>query len=388
MNQFTEPRLYRSGKTWYVQFYIVSHARHTRERVRITKGLNNNDLSEFEREKRAEMLLADLRAKMLHGTLDCVRVVENVFSPKIEQKLCVKTTSKDAIIALNDYLEQAKLRITWRSYQSYKSILYKFSAFIRLKYNGITYTRLTRRHLIEYLQTLANSGLSRITIKRQTQVIHNFFKWLYENEKIGQNIAVNLPTNFGVVVDEAPRPISAQNIARLKAVILPQDKQLWLACMFQYYAAIRPAELRHIRICDIDVEHKQIILHADHTKNRQNDVVRLHTNLLTFIKDLGYLEIENKSLYLFGHAGVPNFAPVAINSFYNRFRAYCEKLKLPEHITFYSWKHTGAVEAINNGMPPYELKEHLRHANFATTEIYLKNKTRLPKDNDRFFGTI
>lgn len=389
-NLFSEPTLYKSKYSWYIQYYIQPVGSPIRERVRIYKGINRG--TDEERTEKAQAIIAELKRKIATGTMKEARTIENVLVPTAEKsfspQITVTTAAKDTIVALNDYLDQVKLRVVFRSWQTYKSILYKFSIYLQTEYKGIYYTYLTRKHLIEYLTALARSGLSRTTIKKNTQVLHNFFKWLYENEKIAQNIAVNLPSNFGVIKDNAPRPLSKDDIKKFKAAIYDVDKQLWLACMFQYYAAIRPAELRAIRLRDIDIDHKHIILHAEQTKNKKNDIVRLHTALLSFMRELGYLDIKNKELFLFGVGGFPNYAPVAKNSLYNRFKFYCKMLNMPQHITLYSWKHTGAVDAINNGMPPFELKEHLRHASFATTEIYLKNKTRLPKDNDIFFDTI
>lgn len=387
---FTKPVLHKQAKQWYIEYYIVPKGSKVRERVRVFKGINSGTIEE--RERAAAKLLEQLQRKMKDGTLKGARTVENVLVATAERSftpnLVVTKSNKDTLVALNEYLEQVKLRVKYKSYQTYKSILYKFSLYIRAEYDGIYYTYLTRKHLIDYLASLAKSGLCRTTIKKNTQVLHNFFKWLYENEKIAQNIAVNLPTNFGKVKDYAPRPLSHENIARFKSVIYGVDKQLWLACLFQYYAAIRPAELRGIKLRDIDVERKQVILHCENTKNNKNDIVRLHNVLLQYMRDLGYFSIDNKDLFLFGAGGFPNFIPVAKNSLYNRFKKIAEMLNMPPHITLYSWKHTGAIDAINNGMPPFELKEHLRHASFATTEIYLKNKTRLPKDNDAFFCEI
>ena len=65
------------------------------------------------------------------------------------------------------------------------------------------------------------------------------------------------------------------------------------------------------------------------------------------------------------------------NTMRNRFNLYREELGISKDKKFYSWKHSGALSAIENGASIYEVKDQLRHKSIMTTEEYLKK--RVPK---------
>jgi len=110
-------------------------------------------------------------------------------------------------------------------------------------------------------------------------------------------------------------------------------------------------------------------------KNNKTEIVTIPPFLINEMKSMHIHEFQNKELYLFGKFGQPGLEPPGKNTLRNRFNRYREELNISKDHKFYSWKHTGAISLLENGAQPYDIKNHLRHASFATTEVYLKKQS-------------
>jgi site-specific recombinase XerD len=121
----------------------------------------------------------------------------------------------------------------------------------------------------------------------------------------------------------------------------------------------------------IDFDRSKFRIPSTESKSRRIDIVDIPAFLME--KLMAYKPYD-KNLYLFGKYGQPNIDPVGKNTLRNRFNRYRDALEISKDRKFYSWKHTGAIQLLDNGLKPYDLKNHLRHKSFATTEIYIKKK--------------
>jgi len=79
-------------------------------------------------------------------------------------------------------------------------------------------------------------------------------------------------------------------------------------------------------------------------------------------------------LYVFGRYGYPSETPTGKNTLRQRFNKYRDALHISKDIKFYSWKHTGAISMVNNGVSVWELQHHMRHTSITTTEEYIRQR--------------
>lgn len=130
-----------------------------------------------------------------------------------------------------------------------------------------------------------------------------------------------------------------------------------------------------MKIKHIDLFSRQIKIPSELAKNNTSEIIEIPEVLL---KEIQYINISqyDENFFLFGKFGIPGSIALGKNTLRNRFNRFRDILGISEEKKFYSWKHTGAIALINNGAHPYDVKEHLRHKQFETTEKYLKNKTK------------
>ena len=374
------PHLNNAGgdlsKQWYVEYRWLMPGEAKMRKERIYNGLSI--VSKEERMKAAELIIKE-KTKWLKSGAYLQGNERKVYADELLYRSEAKRfgSAREHIVTtrtnLSNFLTVQKQKVNAKSYENYVSKMRIFNAWLEEnKLSEINIKNITRKHIIDFSVFLSEEKLSRLTIKKYIQIVHMFFDYELLNGSIVHNPVEKIPA-MGKIVDMAAVPFKADDRAKLKEAISKKDPQLWLACQIQYYCAIRPGtELRLIKLKWIDFENSHFRLPNEITKNNTTEIVTIPPFLMAEMKAMYLDRFEDKDLYLFGKFGRPGDTPPGKNTMRDRFNRYRDALHIDPSHKFYSWKHTGAATLINNGAQPYDVKNHLRHASFATTEIYLK----------------
>lgn len=158
-------------------------------------------------------------------------------------------------------------------------------------------------------------------------------------------------------------------IRQLKAVISACDPELWLYCQFVYYCFLRPGdELRHVRAGDVQLDDAKILVRGATSKNKRQLYVAIPD---AFLPRLQYIEEMRPDAYLFPGKH-DSTKPIGVNTMSNRHRKIIRSLGYTSDYKLYSWKHTGAVQAVKAGIGLKELQIQLRHHSLDMVEKYLR----------------
>jgi len=374
------------SKKWYVEYKWRVPGEVDQRKERIYRGLFEG--TRASRYKLAKEIIKDKTEWLksgayLQGNVKKVYADELLYRNEAkmygEARKQVVTTRTN----LSEYLTVMKEKVNAKSYESYVSKLRIFNAWLKVnRLDELSIANISRQHIIDFSVYLSSEQkLSRLTIKKYIQNIHGFFNFELDRNAITVNPAERIPA-MGKIVDCAAVPFQADDRTKLKVAISVADPQLWLACQVQYYCAIRPGtELRLMKLKWIDFENSKFRIPNVEAKNNKSEIVDIPDFLIVEMKSQQLHTYTEKNLFVFGKFGRPGTEPLGKNTLRNRFNRYREALGIsPEH-KFYSWKHSGAISLINAGVQPYDMKNHLRHASFATTEIYLKKQSGNVKNN-------
>ena len=229
--------------------------------------------------------------------------------------------------------------------------------------------------ILQFFHFLINQEkLSAYTIKRYRQLLSRMFDYAKQEKAIIENPVFNIPKTKRIN-DQSPRPIAEFDILSFKTSIMEEDPQLWLAISFEYYCFLRPGkELRFLKIRDIDFARG--VVDVDSFRSKTN-LERFPTIPLVFLNELRnnyQLHKYPREYYVLGKGGLPGLEHLSKNTLRNRFRAFREKLNMPDTYKFYSWKHTGNGRASDNGISMRALQDQNGHTSIKTTEIYMRHK--------------
>lgn len=382
-NLISYPRYNRQNgdltKRWYVEFSYRLPSDEDLHRYRVYTGLCSGTVEE--RDAIGNYLLEYYNDYLKSGAYlnqkPNLNPLKQSESHRPEQQLWMREKKSMMIDALIPrYLDYVKPNIRKKTHQDYSTKLNIFRDFVNKNIAGTTVPMIQRKMIIPFFEQLATqNGLCRRTIEKYMQAVRSFFTWC---EDVGvrednTNPVTRVP-KFGNVIDCSPGVFDLDERKRLKNAIKDKEPFLWLACEMLYYCAIRPGtEMRLMKIGDIDFATKNICVRAELAKNKTTEYVGIPNVLLQYMFDL-HLNMFDKDLYVFGRYGAPSSIPMGKNTMRNRFNSYRELLKISPDKKFYSWKHSGAISAAQNGATVFELKDQLRHKSVVTTEEYLRKR--------------
>lgn len=396
-NLISWPKLNDKGgdlsKSWYVEYSyrVGDKVYRRRESNGLCKGTRKERLA-------AANLLIKKYTQILESGAYLTDV--NAFEPVREQDMFKPEAQRfhehEKSLKMRNittkYMDSIKASLKPSSIRTYQGELNIFIDWVETKLDDKSSVDITREDLLPFFDHLVLSkeeggrGLCHKTVSKYLQRLTEFYEWMNERGYCDHQPVTNIK-NRGKHVDCAPAPFEQDERTRLKNAIATRDPWLWLACELIYQCAIRPGEIRLIQIKDIQLDRKVICIRSEVAKNKKTQEVGLPENIIEQMQNLGVFSY-GQELYLFGSRWVPNLKPIGTTTLRQRFLVYKRELKISDDRKLYSWKHTGAIVAVDNGMDVMELKDHMRHESVATTMQYMKKRTRRVHVAEKFIAAI
>jgi integrase len=374
-----EVKVGKDGK-WYVQYSVRNPETDVMKRFRIYEGF---DACADEREciKRASDLIAEYTGRLERGWTPYERPKvlygdELMYKSEVGILSRMRYGSSHTGMFMSEFLKEKSSEINPKTYETYCSKLRLFNLYLRAVGKELEPVQIIDNDIIvAFMREVAGKkNLSRLTMDKYQQILYTFFEYLRKRKKvIRENPVTNIP-RVGILKDEAAAGLPTSYRRRLQQAIEREDTQLWLCCLMQYYAAIRPGnEMRFLKVKDINFEAKVITIRNYHAKNGRTEAIQMPDALYEWLVKYN-IDLCPQEYYVFGHEGVPGVKELGKNSLRLRFNRFRTRLNLPKEVKLYSWKHSGAQELNSAGVNMYEISRHLRHKNITTTEHYTRKR--------------
>jgi integrase len=261
-----------------------------------------------------------------------------------------------------------------KSYASYVGKNKVFSEWLSSAgLDQICISQITNQNIADFFVYLATEkGLDRTTCQKYYLNIRKVFSYAHQRGEI-ESIPFSLVVFPQKKEDKSAGVIPQDHMRVLMETIKKKDKQLYLACMTEFYCFIRPGtELRLLKVSDIDLNNGTIQVGSDHAKNGHKRIVTVPNQLIELFKEYGIDKAE-KGMYVFGRSKRPDTAPCSVNMLRYRFNKYRNKLKMARQYKLYSMKHSGATLLHNsNQVSLRDMMDQLGHSRMEATQRYIK----------------
>lgn len=267
---------------------------------------------------------------------------------------------------LKEYIDYLKYNRNYsdNTINSYKKDIIEYLNFLKpeyLNYLDIKYSDL--RYLLEYYDKNKNTNR---TIRRKISSLKGFYKYLVRNSLLKDNpfIYVSLPKND----KKLPNYLNYNELMEIFNAIetntfLGLRNRLIMELL--YATGIRVSELVNIKINDIDLSNKQIVILG---KGKKERIVYFNDVCLSYLKKYINLLKENKKCdYLIVNKNYFNITTRGISLIIDKIIA---KTSIIKNISPHVLRHTFATHLINNGCDLLTVQELLGHSSISTTGIY------------------
>lgn len=368
-------------KQWFIYYSVRNPRTGKMERKREYAGLSAYP-DERSRRQAAEIFMQERAQRLRQGWTPFADDETVIFNDSIEYSNIARIYGRRRsqnrglrywcsrwIEAINGQLDPSGTLPT------YTSKLRIFSNWIDSRATGNDVTSIDNATVVAFFRWLIDEQ------KRSAKTVHDYryilaglFEWLVRQKVFLLNPVHDIP-RCTRVCDHSPSPIHELDIAIFKEEI-QKDPQLWLAVEFQYYCALRPGrELRLLRIQDIDFGRGQVTVRRSQAKTKVTRTVIIPRQFLQELRTTHNLMNYPRDFYVFGTGGQPGNMHLGKNNLRFRFNEIRKRLNMPTDYKFYSWKHTGGVQASHSGIPTNHIQMQMGHSSITTTEQYLRKMT-------------
>ncbi|MFN0290020.1 tyrosine-type recombinase/integrase [Pedobacter helvus] len=359
-------KIEQAKKPWYIEYYY--EGRQVRVRPDNLNRIKNPDEKQSKADNEIEALIADLR-----DGYNPFRPTDYLTKIEIE-----KLTFKDAIEKFEKFHRENYSKE--KTIKCYKSKLHALRDYLP---DDILLSDIHKAHLESFVRSKVDDGTySQATLKFAKRTFSAFFavmmelKYLEENPYLGFSKRIK---SFKET-DDSHLPYNDEQLAKLMEWLDINDKYVALFARTIYFTCLRPAEIKGLKVKDINLKNRTITVRKGNKKTTsgdiKDDVLPLMPSFIPFLKNMG-LETANKEDFLFGDTKkFFSSTPIGENTPYNRFVKCLECLSLDKlGYDLYSIKHTSNISKFNQGWKIEKIMKFNRHRNIEQTLTYLQNIT-------------
>lgn len=269
---------------------------------------------------------------------------------------------------LNDYLvvERNVSKNTIRSYTKTFQLLIDYLVNNKnIKLYNINFNTITRDIILDFLNDLEDKGNTIRTRNQRLAAIKSFYQYcLYYETKNIHNINQILTIKFKKYTKKAMNYLTEEELETLfKSIDTSTKKGLrnLTLLVLLYDTAARASEIINLKVEDIRLEEKLVVLNGKGNKQR---VVSIMENTKELISQyLKQEKINNGSIF-------KNNATYSL--VHHLFMKLNNQKILNKNITPHTFRRTRAVHLLDKGFNIMYIKELLNHESVTTTEEYAK----------------
>lgn len=217
-------------------------------------------------------------------------------------------------------------------------------------------------------------GIKKSTVATYRSKLNKFFEWLRIKGWIAENPFTEIP--YPSVSYEDRKFLKRGDIEKIFAALTLYSTKPFIrrrnAAIFSVFlnCGLRKNELVNLRVYDIDLERKTLLVRAETSKSRRDRTIPLNSSVLSFLND--YIEKRRKKRYT-----TPYFFVSSARD--DRFTTdgllhVVDDLKVLSKVDFHlhQLRHTFAVNMLNNGCDIAKLKQLMGHSDIRMTMTYLR----------------
>ncbi|MEN9609558.1 MAG: hypothetical protein RLZZ628_372 [Bacteroidota bacterium] len=276
---------------------------------------------------------------------------------------------------------------THRTLDSIRNLFFKWLPY------DFTPKRFDKIKANEFLDWYKSQEISAVSWNNRFAQIHGVFAQMERSGVINVNPFHNIQKLYEP--EKEKKCLSEKQVKIISQYL--HDNHFWcfISFVLQYYCFVRPAEQRRLRFSDFDLVVGALRIRGEVAKNKKSAWVTIPEQAMPFFRNDAFKN-NNINFYVFGK----NFKPhptktLSDNAMRQAFGRAVQNLQSKGElgnmngITFYSIKHTGITDMVNDeNVSIFETSKQARHKNTEETMKYYhpeKVSKKVKKYNKKLF---
>lgn len=370
-----KPAKFINGKRPYIEYWMfhIEKGKAVRRRFYQIRGE-----SAYKRREHAKVLIKQINKMLAEGYIFGNEI------PEIEKTGVVTPT---LLKAFQQIVVLKQVQNGTRSAEAYRSFYNVFSEWYKQQKIDPLVTAFKKTHVLQYLDWLLTKrtykgkiGVENVTRNNHFDKIHSIFEALKEREIVPQNPASGIKP----LKENKKRniPLSEKQQATLEKYLIENDNNLFVYTRLIYYCFLRPVEILRLKIRDIDLKNRTIMVRAVNSKNDNQASVLIPNALMPILKEMNLEKFPSEYFVFSKNDLLPGPYFMVRNRVSERHTQAVKAAGLYNgEITMYGWKHTGNKNAYLAGVDIKNIQIQNRHHSLDMTDIYLSELgVRIQKD--------
>ena len=355
------PAELKKGKVWRIEFYVTDPTSNSPGLKRIQRRVKPMPNTR-ERERYAKRICFEVNRKLEKG-----------WNPIIEQEAPRSLTRlKDVARAfLNNIQKQVRdgsLRPdTLRAYTSY---LKNFEEYLKELGEQDLFCLKYDRHIVgDFLDYIYyDRENSPRTFNNYLGFLNIFSKYMIQKGHIKANPAEAFKRK---PKQEKKRIVfNRQDLKSIFEYLQKKNPSYFTACALVYYELVRRTEMSKLKVSDVDLKKRVIVLRGDISKNGKTQAITILKEFMPYLID--HLRSAASSDFLFSADGfTPGPVQVEPKAFSDTWSRYRKLKKWNRKYQFYGLKDTGITHLLEAGVAPIHVRDHARHHDITMTMQYV-----------------
>lgn len=293
-----KPAELKTGKEWFVQYYIVEPG--TEKFIR--KKIKVNHIKQIQERKRfAKFLIDEINQKLYSGW--------NPFTEKTVEKGYNQLTK-----CIQVFIQQKQKELRPDSMRSYVSFIERFKSWLDKNQKiGIYSVNFNKSHATDFMNYLyRDPNISSKTWNNYLSFFRSFWNWLVENRFAAENVFADISKK--TQTDKTRTVIPASTREQIKNYLEKTDYDFMIATMLVFHCLIRPKEISMLKPKDFLLHRQVIRIAPEVSKNKTERLATIPDALMPYLVAWNFNGATNDE-YIFGTNFKPGKEPVCSRRF-------------------------------------------------------------------------